>query len=135
MTNCAASTFIMYVLLVAIMGMIVALSFVLEDRSVSLLLSEGGLVETASAIGYFLCIALLLYVGRTASLKSHWYIHVIFLAIALRELDFDKRFTATGVLKSKFIMADDVWLIGKIVGLTIVLIVLLAVLTWSRCFC
>ena len=123
---------IVYIILIGIMALMVTLLSVVDAQLISFLLDEGGVIETASALGYFLCIALLLYMGGTTSLKSHWYLHIIFLAMALRELDFDKRFTATGVLKSKFVFADDVGLVGKVVGLSIVLIVLLSIFTWIR---
>lgn len=91
------------------------------------LLSEEGFVETISALGYFLCIGLLFYMAGKSSLKNYWYVYLIFLAMGLRELDFDKRFTATGIFKSKFILANDVSVLEKFVGIAVILLILYSV--------
>ena len=92
-----------------------------------LILSEEGLVETISALGYFLCIGLLFYMAGKSSLNNYWYVYLIFLAMGLRELDFDKRFTATGIFKSKFILANDVSVLEKFVGIAVILLILYSV--------
>ena len=92
-----------------------------------LILSEEGLVETISALGYFLCIGLLFYMAGRSSLNNYWYVYLIFLAMGLRELDFDKRFTATGIFKSKFILANDVSVLEKFVGIAVILLILYSV--------
>ena len=116
---------------ISILCLVIAatLSMKLDANTVTLLLKEGGIIETASAAGYFICIGLLYFIGRVRSLKTHWYLYIILLAMALRELDFDKRFTETGVLKSKFLVASDVSIFAKSVGLLIVLLVLTSVFT------
>lgn len=124
--------FTIYLAFVCVLAALSFLSLKLSPPMSELLLKEGGVVENLSAIGYLLCIFFLFYVGRATSLSSHWYLYVILLAMALRELDFDKRFTATGVLKSKFIVADDVGLVAKVIGSTIVLFVLWSVFIWIR---
>ena len=47
--------------------------------------------------------------------------------MGLRELDFDKRFTATGIFKSKFILANDVSVLEKFVGIAVSLLILYSV--------
>jgi uncharacterized membrane protein YhaH (DUF805 family) len=92
-----------------------------------LVLSEVGIVETISAFGYFLCIGLLFYVAGRSSLKDYWYVYLVFLAMGLRELDFDKRFTETGIFKSKFLLANDVSVVEKFVGISVVVLILYSV--------
>lgn len=118
------------ILAIAIMSVAAVSSMLLEREAALLLLKEGGIIETASALGYFLCIALLFYMGRTQSLKSHWYLYLILLAMMLRELDFDKRFTDPGILQSRFLTADTVGLFGKVIGLSIVLLLAFSLITW-----
>ena len=121
-----------FLVFIAVMVLLSFLSLSLSGPASGLLLKEGGVVESASALGYSFCIAFLLYMGTKSTLKSHWYMHVIFLAMAFRELDFDKRFTSTGVLKSKFIVAEDVGLTAKVIGMSAVLILLASVFIWAR---
>lgn len=104
----------------------------LDAEATKLIMKEGGVVETASAVGYGACILLLWYMGRSGSLASHWYLYLMFLAMALRELDFDKRFTETGVLKSKFLVADDVGLTAKIFGASVLVVLIVSVVVWAR---
>jgi flagellar biosynthesis protein FliR len=80
------------------------------------LLREGGPIEGLSAAGY---IGVLLYVFVIFSnryIKQYHYLVLLIAFCAMRKLDFDKRFTAMGVLKSKFLVSSDVPLIQKIIG-------------------
>lgn len=97
------------------------------DNAYQIVLSEGGLVETVSAMGYFICIGFLLYIAGIASVKHYWYVYLIFLAMGLRELDFDKRFTETGIFKSKFLLANDVGVIEKILGFLVIMLIFYSV--------
>lgn len=118
-------------LFIVSLTVICLLSVNLDRSTTKLLFKEDGIVETASAIGYFVCMAFLLYIAGTHSLKSHWYLYVIFLAMSLRELDFDKRFTEIGILKSRFLISDEVNLPAKIIGGLILLLMIIAVCTWA----
>jgi hypothetical protein len=82
---------------------------------------EGGVIESASVSGYFLCIAFMIYKRNVANLK-HVFLLIIFFM--LRELDFHERFTTMGIFKSKFFMSEDVPLIEKFVGAMIILLLL-----------
>lgn len=121
---------VIYMLFILVMCVLSVLSMQLGEHATSLLLKEGGVVETASAIGYVLCVVYLYSFERTESLRSHWYLYVIFLAMTLRELDFDKRFTETGVLQSKFLFASNVNLFEKGVGLLVLMLMLGAIVKW-----
>lgn len=78
------------------------------------IISEGGVVETLTVLGYFWCFLYLLYKGRMSYLKKFWYIHATFLLFAFRELDFHKKFTTMGIFKSKFYISSTVPLVEKI---------------------
>lgn len=87
----------------------------IEDRQ--LWLKENGIVEVLSAVGYFLCASLIIYMGKWSYFKKYHYFLFMVLLFGMRELDFDKRFTTMGILKSRFYISDHVPIIEKIIGL------------------
>jgi len=105
-------------LLTIILFCLLSFSLKIEDRG--FWLSEGGIVETMSALGYFLCALLILYFGRWTYLKKYHYFFLIVNLFGMRELDFDKRFTTMGILKSKFYVSDNVPITEKTIGLMVV---------------
>ncbi len=92
------------------------------------LLEEGGIIESASAFGYLLCAAFVVYQGKLAYLKQYYYLFLLDIAFMLRELDFDKRFTTMGILKTKFFVSNNVPLTEKIIGGVIVTFLLYIVI-------
>jgi len=85
-------TIIGFILTGAFLLLLFLFSFFLEGASKDLLLKEGGLIESASAIGYFLCAATIIYKGGLSYLKERYYLFIIIVFFMLRELDFDKKF-------------------------------------------
>jgi len=118
--------FTVMLVLVALFGF----SAMLDDSTRKSLLSEDGPVEIASAVLYFVCCAYALIRGGGAFLKKYPYFIVIPLLFGMRELDFDKRFTTVGVLKSKFYVSPLEPLHTKLVviALGIAVIVLIAMM-------
>lgn len=104
---------------------------VLDDASRKALLSEDGPVEIASAVLYFVCCGYALIRGGGVFLKKYPYFVVIPLLFGMRELDFDKRFTTIGVLKSKFYVSPLEPLHTKLVvialGLAVIVLVAMMV--------
>ncbi|WP_298634110.1 hypothetical protein [uncultured Umboniibacter sp.] len=98
----------------------------LQGQQLILLIHEGGIVEVLSALGYLVCIAIILRQGGLNFARQHWYFVAMLAAFSAREFDLDKRFTAVGILKSKFIVSPDVGLFAKIIGVTILCIILAA---------
>ncbi|MFW8591031.1 hypothetical protein ACOI22_09535 [Glaciecola sp. 2405UD65-10] len=90
------------------------------------------MIENLTVVGYLLCVFTMLLKGGAAYLKKYWYFATVLLAFAARELDFDKRFTNFGVLKSKFLVHPDVSWWGKVIAMAIVLFILLALITIVR---
>lgn len=106
-------------------------STTLEDATRKALLSEDGPVETASAVLYFVCCAYLLLKGGLAFFRRYPYFVVIPMLFGMRELDFDKRFTTIGVLKSKFYVSPlEPWhtkLIVIMLGLAVIMLIVMMV--------
>lgn len=108
-------------------------STTLDDATRKALLSEDGPVEIASAALYFVCCGYALIRGGAAFLKKYPYFVVIPLLFGMRELDFDKRFTTIGVLKSKFYVSPlEPWhtkLIVIALGLAVIVLMVMMVKT------
>lgn len=110
-------------------AIILALSLIYNAHEKSFWISEGGVIELLSAIGYFLCALLIIAVGKWPYVKKYNYFLILIILFGLRELDFDKKFTTMGLLKSKFYISSSVPLIEKLVGLLVVAIFLYAVMS------
>jgi hypothetical protein len=108
-------------------------SITLDDFTRKTLLSEDGPVEIASAALYFVCCVYALVRGGGVFLKKYPYFIVIPLLFGMRELDFDKRFTTIGVLKSKFYVSPlEPWhtkLIVIALGLAVIVLMVMMVKT------
>jgi hypothetical protein len=102
-----------------------ACSTILDDASRKQLLKEGGPVEVASAVLYLVCVAYAIFKGGVGYFKKYPYFIIIPLVFALRELDFDKRFTTVGLLKSKFVFSPLVPLHEKLIGIPILAVIVL----------
>ena len=95
-----------------------------SDKEMNLwFIKEDGLVETMSAVGYIVAALMMIIFGGLSYIKKMWYFPVVVLAFAMRELDFDKRFTEVGVLKSRFLFSPEVSVTTKIIGAAIVLFI------------
>ena len=91
-----------------------------------ILLTESGLIERASAFGYFACAAFMLARGGQQFLRYRAYFAVLVTLFGCRELDFDKAFTTIGILKSRFFVSPDVPLGEKLAGFIVI-----SILIWS----
>jgi len=109
-----------------------ALHFVLDTPGRDLLLKEGGLVETVSAISYFLCAALMIAGGGRLFLAKHYPLVALVVLFGLREMDFDKKFTTLGIFKSKFFFSHAVPLHEKLIGALVVGFVIFIVIQALR---
>lgn len=97
------------------------------DKDWALTVEEGGAIESATALGYFLCLALIAYRGRLPYIKRYHSLVLLFIFFMLRELDFDKRFTTTGIFKGKFLLGHHVPLVEKLIGGMVILLALYTV--------
>jgi len=112
--------------LLLVLLIMVTLSLEVSNRSI--LLREHGIVELASVFGYFWCALFILYKGGFAYLLRYNYFFMLVIFFMLRELDFDKKFTTTGILKTRFFLSDDVHFLEKIIGALVVFILIYIVL-------
>ena len=96
------------------------------------LLGESGPIERASAMGYFLCAGYMLVSGGREFVNRYNYIIVLVTLFGFRELDFDKRFTTMGILKSRFYLSVEVSPIEKLMGLMVIALLLWAVIKIVR---
>lgn len=121
----------LYLLVLIALVVLFALSTILDDSTRKAFLSEDGPVEIASAVLYFVCCAYLLLKGGLAFFKHYPYFVVIPLLFGMRELDFDKRFTTIGVLKSKFYVSPlEPWhtkLIVIMLGLAVIVLIVMMI--------
>ena len=78
------------------------------------------MIETLSALGYFLSALFMIVRGKWAYLKKYYYFFILVLLFGLRELDFDKKFTTMGIFKSKFYLSSSVPWSEKFIGLLVV---------------
>lgn len=122
-------TLISFMLTGALLILLVFYAFFLDENSRNDFLSEGGGIESVTALGYFLCAIFIAYKGRLAYLKSHHYFILIVLFFMLRELDFDKKFTTMSILKSAFFVSNEVPGIEKLVGAMVILLLLYTVVS------
>jgi hypothetical protein len=120
-------------------GLVVAalLSFIVILQYVDLavrdhLIEEGGLVESISAIGYFVC-AICLSTNKT-KIKDHIYLIIILIGFGLRELDFHTRFTSMGIFNIKFYFSQSIPGLEKLIGIFIILICIYIVVNIMRIY-
>jgi hypothetical protein len=117
-------TIIEYILAGILLLLLFVLSLVLEGNDRKLLLKEGGWVESATALAYFFCAAFIVYKGKLTYLKKYPHIFLLIIFFMLRELDFDSRFTTTGIFKIRFFTGSNVPLTEKIIGAIVILLLL-----------
>ena len=101
-------------------AIILILSFVYKIYEDPFWIKEGGVIETLSALGYFLAAFLMIVKGEWAYIKKYYYFFMLVLLFGLRELDFDKRFTTMGIFKIKFYLSSSVPLSEKLMGLFVI---------------
>lgn len=111
------------------LGLLFALSVPLDETARIRLLKEGGAIETLSAVLYLVCAA---YMLSWAQRARAWPYVVLMVLFAMREADFDKRFTEVGVLKSKFLFSPLVPLHQKLIGGAVLALALYVLVTIVR---
>lgn len=111
------------VFLLFVIGIILSIP---EELSKSLL-SESGPIEIIAAVSYLLVLAYVFKKFTIAYIAKYHYFLMILFMFTLRELDFDKRFTEVGILKSKFLISEQVPVLQKIIGGLVLLILIYAV--------
>ncbi|MDZ8118983.1 hypothetical protein [Pontiella agarivorans] len=88
------------------------------------MMNEGGWVETASWISYFVA-AFFIFLKMLRS-PNRWSMLAGTMLLGMRELDFDKRFTTMGIFKSRFYSSSDVPILEKLIALVITAVIIAA---------
>lgn len=89
-----------------------------------LLIKEGGLIETLSALGYFLIAGYLVHKGGLSFLKTRVYFFLLVILFGMRELDMDKQFTTMGIFKSRMYLNPEMPLWDKALGAAVISLLL-----------
>jgi hypothetical protein len=97
--------------------LLIVMSEMVSPGMQSKMMSEGGWIETASWISYF--VAAFFVALKVRQLPVRWSMLVLTIALGLRELDFDKRFTTMGIFKSRFYSSADVPMGEKMIGIVV----------------
>lgn len=121
-----------YYIVLSLLGLLFACCTILDYATMKEFLAEGGPIELASAILHLVCFALVVLRGGASFVKRYPYFAVMPLVFAMRELDFDKRFTTTGIFKSRFYLRPDVPLHEKLIGALVILTLAVLVIMMAR---
>ena len=124
--------FRIYAILSIFLSLLTAVIVYLGPVDAKFILGEAGPIERASAMGYFLCAGYMLLGGGRKFIKKYNYILVLVVLFGFRELDFDKRFTTMGILKSRFYLSSEVSALEKFIGLIVIVLLLWAVIKIVR---
>lgn len=116
----------------SILGVLIIAAEAMDPDRTRWLLSEGGLVESVSAAGYFACALVFGLRSRGDWPAKGWYVFAILLIFGLRELDFHSRFTTMGIFKSRFYVSPQVPYIEKGIGAVVLLTLLGAMMILVR---
>ena len=119
--------FAYYGYVAASLALLAAVVLGFRESVEDVLLSESGLIERASAIGYFACALFMLLKGGAEFVRTRGYFIVLVTLFGCRELDFDKAFTTIGILESRFFVSPDVPAGEKVAGFIVVAILIWAV--------
>lgn len=111
---------------------LIAVLLAMPDELATTILREGGVVETLSALGYLLILVYVFITFNKSFLVKYHYLMILLLMFAMRELDFDKRFTEVGILKSRFLLSVQVPVLEKIIGAFV--LVLLVYVVWMALY-
>jgi hypothetical protein len=98
---------------------------------VSQVFKEEGAIEYISAVHLIGATALWYGLKPGPTSRRDWHIPVLLILAAMRELDFDKRFTSNGVLQLRLYSADGP-LVEKLIGAAVVILLLVALVRLVR---
>ena len=119
-----------YLLLLVVMFVLIGyVHYLLDPALRPLIIKEGGVIETASAVAYLLAASAVWGLGGWQAVKQHWSLVLLLLAFASRELDFDKRFTSEKIFNLRMYTGDEAALWEQLLGAAIIALLLFALVT------
>lgn len=110
------SLMLSYAATIVILLILFVYGVTLDDAARKLYVSEGGPIDLPSAVLHFVCFALVVISGGFSYIRKYPYFALAPLLFGMRELDFDKRFTTTGIFKTRFYLRPDVPMHEKLIG-------------------
>lgn len=93
---------------------------------------EGGGLETMSALFYVVATGVFFTVTPKLHWRRLWHIPALMIFFAMRELDFDKAFTTSGVLSSNLYRGDSA-LMTKLIAGSVLFLFLFVLYRVARC--
>ena len=88
------------------------------------LVKEGGALELSTVVALCLTTVVLICRDPRLAFGSHWHLPALTALLAMRELDFDKRFIETGILKLRLYTGDAPFVL-KVFGVAVIALVLI----------
>ena len=113
-------------LLIAIAAFVISLPIFLSPKVLAPLIAEDGVIERLTVVAYLVCIVVVLAGAIRRSLRESLILSAPLALFAMRELDFQSRFTTMGILKTKYYVSPDVPILEKLV-----VIVCLVAIIWG----
>jgi hypothetical protein len=113
-------------LLIAVVATTIYLPIFLSPTVLAPLIAENGIIERLTVVAYLVCIVVVLAGATRRPLRESLILSAPLALFAMRELDFQSRFTTMGMLKTKFYVSPDVPLLEKLV-----VIVCLVAIIWG----
>ena len=113
-------------LLVAILAVVISFPIFISPKVLAPLIAENGVIERLTVVAYLVCIVVVLAGSIKRSLRESLILSAPLALFAMRELDFQSRFTTMGILKTKYYVSPDVPILEKLV-----VIVCLVAIIWG----
>jgi hypothetical protein len=118
--------------LLAIAVVSLGIALALPADLVRIIVRENGVLENVQVIFYVLCAIISLVYFRRKIWSNGAPGAVILVFFALRELDFQKKFTNLSITRTKFYFSPDISLLAKIIGGAIVLLLIITLVIFVR---
>ncbi len=119
-----------FLVLTAVIGSAVLIDAVFFAQGASLK-REGGGLETISAVLYLVAVGVFFKLVPRDDIVALWQVPALLVFFTLRELDFDKKFTPSGVLSSNLYL-DDNALSTKLIAGSVLLLFLVVLYRMVR---
>jgi hypothetical protein len=103
---------------------LIFLTEISDDPLKRMIIHEGGLVENATVLAYFLCLLSLIINSGLQNIQKMWTLYISISLLMLREMDFHDRFTTLGIFKIKFFLSPHVPGVEKAIGILVILLII-----------
>ena len=113
--------------------MLLSFGFIfLPDHIIDFMLEESGVIENAQFLGYIACAVISWIYAKKMIWKGGLSGGIIFMVFALRELDFQRRFTIMSVTKTRFFISPEVSLNAKLISVAVLSSIAVIVILFAK---